>query len=292
MGYPWSASRIGCFATCPLKYKLNYVEKWKSSAPVNTQLADKGSAFHETAEKFHTGMEKEEFQKILNENIEKYHVNVTDPEKEFYYDYGPATEKFLLFWKEFVEPKEKEGYKVEQETQVKGNISGEDFIGYLDLCLDNGDNVIVIDYKSGKSVVASTYKDQQLLYAYLKGKEKGWEIPEIAQKIKCYIFAPMLEDLKTKTIEQNMLRGIKEIVYTEGDLKDVIENYYIKNIEDIHTMNWARAKANIAFSCKWCQYLGSVPNDKGFSGCPKTHAQGFMTPEGVTFSSKTMGKIE
>lgn len=286
MSYPWSASRIGCFASCQLKYKLNYVEKWRSSAPVNTQLADKGSAFHETVEKYHTGMSHEELKEILNKNIEKYHVNVTDPNKEFYYNYDIPLEKFFLFWDYFVASKEKEGYKVSQEGKVNGEINGEKFTGALDLCIENDNEIIIVDYKTGKSVVASSYKDQQFLYAYLKGLEHGWDMKTTAEKVKLFIYAPMIEDLKTKTLEQNMMRGIKPIVYTYEDLKDVIENYYMKNIDAIHTMNWARAQGNVEFSCKWCPYLGSAPNKDGFSGCPRTLAKGFMTPEGVTFSSK------
>ena len=96
--YPWSASRIGCFAECSLKYKLSYVEGWKSDAPVNTQLADKGSAFHKAAESYHTGMSEEDFRKNLAKYAEAYHVNTTDPEKEFYYNYEPAIKKFFFFF--------------------------------------------------------------------------------------------------------------------------------------------------------------------------------------------------
>lgn len=290
MGYPWSSSRIGCFASCHLKYKLNYVEKWRSNIPVNTELADKGTAFHETVEKYHTGMQKEELLKILDKNVKKYHVNVTDPNKEFYYNYDAPIEKFLLFWDYFVVPKEKENYKVSQEIRANGEISGEKFVGIIDLCIENDDEIIIVDYKTGHSVNANSYKDQQILYAYLKGLEHGWDIDTIAQKTKLYIFAPMIDDLKTKTLEQNMLRGVKPIEYTVDEMKSIINDYYIKNINDIHTMNWARATGTVSFACKWCSYLGSLPNDKGFSGCPKTVAQGFKMEEGVTFSSKEMEK--
>ena len=129
----WSASRINCFIDCPLKYKLSYQEGWKSTAPVNTQLADKGSAFHEAVEKYHTGMSQEELWKILEENIKKYNINVTNPEKDFYYDYHPAIEKFFLFWEKFIIPKEKEGYKILKEGWVNGKINDESFCGALDL---------------------------------------------------------------------------------------------------------------------------------------------------------------
>lgn len=282
----WSASRINCFIDCPLKYKLSYQEGWKSTAPVNTQLADKGLAFHEAVEKYHTGMPQEELWKILEENIKKYNINVTNPEKDFYYDYHPAMEKFFLFWEKFIIPKEKEGYKILKEGWVNGKINDESFCGALDLCLEKDNNVEIFDYKSGKSVNANSYKPQQILYAYLKGKEKGWTVEETAERIKLYIFGPMQTDLENKTVEQNMLRGVKQIKYTAQEMQDLIESHYIKNISAIHTMNWARAQGNITHSCSWCPYCGAKPNDKGFSGCPKTVKAGFASPDNVEFYQK------
>ena len=291
--YPWSASRIGCFAECALKYKLNYVEGWKSNAPVNTQLADKGSAFHETAEKFHTGMSKEEFVKILNENTVKFHVNTTDPDADFYYNYDAAVEKFFAFWDKLIAPLEAKGYKVGQELKVNNTIHGEAFTGSLDLCVENEDEIIIYDYKTGSSIKVDSYKNQQLLYAYMKGLERGWDIAETAKRIKCFIFGPLIKDLETKTVEQNMLRGVKEIEYDEQDMRDVIEGYFMKNIDDIHTMNWARAtgKKEDFHACSWCPYLGSKENpETGFCGCKVTANLGFSTPEGIEFHSKKLGK--
>lgn len=285
--FPWSASRVGTFVGCSLRYKLSYVEGWKSTAPVNTQLADKGSAFHEAAEKYYTGMPEEEFRKLLDENIEKYHINVTDPDKDFYYNYEPAIKKFFAFWNFFVVPKEKDGWTVKKEGKVSNVISNESFIGFLDLCLEKDDEVIIVDYKTGKSVNANNYKDQQILYAYMKGLERGWSIEETAQRIKLFIFGPMIEDLESKTVEQNMMRGIKAIEYTAKDMKDIIENHYMKSINAIHTMNWARAMGNVTHACSWCPYCGSKPNDEGFEGCPVTAAAGFMTPEGIEFFKKS-----
>ena len=291
--YPWSASRIGCFAECSLKYKLNDVEGWKSDAPVNTQLADKGSAFHKAAESYHTGMSEEDFRKNLAKYAEAYHVNTTDPEKEFYYNYEPAIKKFFAFWKHFVEPREQHGYKVGQEQKVDNVINGEAFTGSLDLCIENDMEILIFDYKTGRSINVNNYKDQQLLYAYMKGLERGWDIPEIAKKVRCFIFGPLIEDLQTKTVEQNMLRGVKEIEYTEEDLRHIIEDYYMKNIDDIHSMNWARARGKTQdfHACQWCPYLGSKENpETGFCGCKVTADLGFSTPEGVSFHSKKLGK--
>lgn len=154
-------------------------------------------------------------------------------------------------------------------------------------------SIIITDYKTGRSINVNNYKDQQLLYAYMKGLEKGWDIPEIAKKVRCFIFGPLIEDLQTKTVEQNMLRGVKEIEYTEEDLRHIIEDYYMKNIDDIHSMNWARARGKTKdfHACQWCPYLGSKENSEtGFCGCKVTADLGFSTPDGVSFHSKKLGK--
>lgn len=291
--YPWSYSRVSCFSECMLKYKLNYVEGWKSNAPVNTQLADKGSAFHTAAEHYFTGMSKEDFVKLLNEKCVAYHVNTTDPTKDFYYDYTSAIEKFFAFWAKFVAPLEAQGYKVSQEQKVNNVINGEEFTGSLDLCIENDENVTIYDYKTGSSINANSYKHQQILYAYMKGLEKGWTVEETAQRTKLYIFGPLIRDLETKTVEQNMLRGVKEIEFTPEEMTDIINNFYKANIDAIHTMNWARAsgKKKDFHACSWCPYLGSKPDEKtGFCGCKATSDLGFATPEGIEFHSKKLGK--
>ena len=115
----------------------------------------------------------------------------------------------------------------------------------------------------------------------------------MAKKIRCYIFGPLIEDLQSKTVEQNMLRGVKEIEYTEEDLRHIIEDYYMKNIDDIHSMNWARARGKTQdfHACQWCPYLGSKENpETGFCGCKVTADLGFSSPEGVSFHSKKLGK--
>ena len=121
----WSASKISTFNSCKLKYLYTYINKWKSDVKVNTALADKGSAFHNTVEHYFTGEDKQEFNKRLQENIEKFHVNTTNPDKEYYFDYTKPTTRFFLFWDKFVAAKEKEGYKIGQEETLMGELNGE-----------------------------------------------------------------------------------------------------------------------------------------------------------------------
>jgi hypothetical protein len=67
----------------------------------------------------------------------------------------------------------------------------------------------------------------------------------------------------------------------------------MKNIDDIHSMNWARARGKTSdfHACQWCPYLGSKENpETGFCGCKVTADLGFSSPEGVSFHSKKLGK--
>lgn len=334
MSNNWSASRVGCFNECPLKYKYVYVEKWKSSLPVNTEKADKGLCFHESVEKYKTGTTEEQLQNLIKENAKKHSVNIDSPNEANYYDYSKAIKKFIAFWNECVIPKEKEGWIVTQETWVKNIINNQPFVGALDLCLESiemalsddkaeeliskgeqitliKDNVyriknkslaaklaesghkdlgkiIIVDYKTASSINANSYKNQQLLYAYLKGLERNWSFEEIANNVKCFIFGPLITDLENKTIEQNMFRGLKEIKYTVDDLENIIKDYYIKTIKTIETMNWARARSNITHACSWCPYCGSKEDkESGFKGCEKTLKAGFTCPENVKFFKET-----
>ena len=294
----WSSSRVSTYKDCPLKYYYSYVRPFKSDVPVNTVLADKGSCLHETVEKYHTGMSRDELLEILSEKCKKWNIiNDTEENKEKYsesdrervFDETAGIDRFLLFWDYFVAPKEKEGWIVRQEGEVKKEICGEPFIGKLDLYLKSPTGeYIIADYKTGKSICASDYKFQQILYAYLLGLEEGWTIEETSKKVKLYIFGPLSEQKKPITPEDKMLASIKEIKYDAKEMEDLIKSY-INIITEIKSIDWNEVEPKLlgknSFSCKWCQYLGSIPNkETGFSGCKCTYDLGFRQPRNVKFN--------
>ena len=81
----WSSSRVSTYKDCPLKYYYSYVRPFKSDVPVNTVLADKGSCLHETVEKYHTGMSRDELLEILSEKCQRWNIiNDTEENKEKY----------------------------------------------------------------------------------------------------------------------------------------------------------------------------------------------------------------
>lgn len=278
MGRKYSASRIGCYNDCKLKYKFTYVEGWHRSDNKADITAAKGTCFHETVEKYHTGMPKEEAISLLEENIKKYGIydkENLDPETgKPVYDEHEALDRFFYWWAAFVEPLEKKGYKVEQEVWTEGKILRQPFVGALDVRLNPAsldEPTVIVDYKSGKSTTASKYKNQQLLYAYFTGKEKGYDIEQTAKSVRCYIFFPFANPGFPS--EDVALVNFKEIKYTAEDLRDVIDNTYCRSLQEILTQDWNKIGSDDGteqFGCRWCPFANAPANKNGFIGCSKS----------------------
>ena len=285
----WSASRVGCYVSCPLKYKYQYIDKWVSSEPVNNELAYKGLSFHETVEQYTSQMSDEDLKKILAVNVEKYKVDI---EK---YPVDKAIDKFLCFWKRFIKPRENEGYSILKESWVNGTVKDEAFCGALDLYVSNDKKVEIYDYKTAKTANASRYKNQLILYAFLEGQSRKWTNKQIAENTVLRVFFPLTEIKDGETIEESMLKSVKEIKFTEKDVDDVMNDYYKHNIDVIHATDWEKvtnANGVLSHDCSYCPYCGSSDNGQGFGGCMKTKAAGFATPDGVTFQKKTEEKAK
>lgn len=280
---PWSNSRIDTFRSCALKYYYSYVQKWEPSIPANTEAADKGSCFHETVEIFKTGMPHDQVYTKLQEKIEEYKVDVTK------YDEKAAVDRFFLFWNEFVAKKELAGYKVIPEFNCLDTIEGEPFTGYIDLLLDNGEDVIIYDYKSAKSTSTTRYKGQLILYAYMIGHVRGWTNKEIAERCKLYIFFPFSEQEKPITEHDKMLASVKQIKITEKDVNEIMAGFS-STIKEIKAMDWTKIDPNflgkVEFACKWCPFLGSIDNGEGFRGCGASYRAGFFQNRNLKFTLK------
>lgn len=281
----WSASRVGTYCNCKLQYKYNYIEKWRSSDTLGNEYAEKGLCFHETAELYHTGMTDEECFKILDDKIKEHNVDISK------YPERTAVERFLKFWKIFVEPKELTGYTVKKESWANGTIDNNSMCGALDLLLERPDSIIIVDYKTATTTATSKYKNQQVLYAYLKGKEHNWTNEEIAQNVKIYIFFPFGKVNELLPIEMQANSCIKELKYTATDIETVINDHYIKNINESKEMDWSTITSSdgtVGFTCNFCQYAGSLADPRtGFCGCMSSFSAGYLQKRGVTFSKET-----
>lgn len=279
----WSASRISTHRSCPLKYYYSYVQKWVPNIEPPKVEANKGLALHETVEHYKTGMPQEELKKIMESKIKEYDVDVT------VYDEWSALDRFFVFWDEIIAKKESEGFVVKQESWAKEKILGEQFVGALDLFLENNETgeCIIYDYKSAKTAAASNYKNQLILYAYLIGISKGWSNDQIAEKIKLYVFFPFSTQDKAFSPLDKMLSSIKQIKFSALDVQNVI-NEYMETIKTINTTDWTNTNFDdlgvVQFSCKWCPFIGTIPNSKGFKGCKASYDKGFRQVRGLEFN--------
>lgn len=286
MGKKWSASRVGTMADCPLKYRLSYVEGWKRF-PADNVLANKGLSFHETVEHY-TGSNKDELREMLQENIKKYDVDISN------FDVNEGLERFFIWWEKCIAPKEAEGFKIYSEKWSGGFIAGEEFCGKLDLILESPDKVEIYDYKTGKTIDASKYVNQLVLYAYLEGQKRGWSIKQIVENISLKLYFPLatIKDTKTHTytLEEKALKSEKEILLTEDLVNQVIKDYYEKTVNQINATDWSTCtEANMNYACSWCPFCGAKKNGD-FIGCPTTVEAGLKLPEG-SYVAKAERKI-
>lgn len=283
----WSASRLKTYHACLLKYYYSYVKPYDPNMPANTEMASKGLAFHETAEQMVTGKTDQEMQAILDSKIEEYKVDRTlYPEDE-------ALRRFMLFWKEFVATKEAEGYKVEKEGWANGEIEGKPFCGALDLALykykkdGSLEHLVIYDYKTAKTAAAASYKDQLVLYAYLIGMTQGWSYQQIKDNVDLFIFFPFSTQKKENDYD-NMLSSVKRVNYTADDVEKIITGN-ISTIRESESIQWDKVNIDSLgqtnFTCKFCQFLGTVPDDSnGFRGCKCSYDQGYRQVRGLKFN--------
>lgn len=279
----WSASRIGVYADCPLKYKYTYVDKWCPEPEPLNPYAGKGTCFHETVEQYEPGMDHQKLHDILDKKIKEYEVNTKD------FDEHKALDRFFIFWDHFIQPKLNQGYKLQKEYWTSGNIKGETFCGALDLYIYNDSKLEIYDYKSGRSPSASKYKNQVMLYAYLEGTKRGWTLDEIVKNVKVRLFFPLAETEAGMSEEDAMLSSVKELKFSKKDLQNSIEVYYSGNIDKIHETDWTKVGSSDAFvgySCAFCPYCGSSRNSEGFGGCSETIKLGLSSPAGTSYVKK------
>lgn len=320
MAENYSNSRLKCFHTCKLKYYLQYIKKFDSSDTSKSPVTEKGLALHETAENFYSGITDEEAKKLMDSKILEHNVKnldtiefdengyaldekgeiILDKEgnpctKDNVPDAFPmyrALQRLKYFWKNFVEVKEQEGYVTKKEEEFRGEIEGKSFMGYLDLFLDKGDAVIIGDYKTPKTINAAQYKEQLMLYAYLVGKQRGWDEDEIEKRIKLYVFFPFGDHKKEGLTEvEDALACLKQVKFTAFDLRDVIQTFYINSIKEAEAFDWSQVTAFSGkynqWTCKWCQYLGALPIEaSGFPGCQASRMNGLYQKRGVIFTER------
>ena len=163
----WSYSRVKTFETCPYKFYLRYILKRR---PAEQFFANYGSFMHKLLEKYYKGEVKRrdlpsEFLLGFSDEVKGRAMS-----KKVFQNYFASG---LSYLREFVPV---EGGVVKTEGKVDGEINGLKFTGIVDLTLDDGEDLAIIDHKSralkqrskrAKPTKSDAELDEMLIQLYL-----------------------------------------------------------------------------------------------------------------------------
>jgi hypothetical protein len=197
------------------------------------------------------------------------------------------TRRLYDFYDEIVRPYEEAGATVYHEYELREEIAGEKFVGYVDLLIEEEQKVHIVDFKTAKKVQPLTYTHQLMLYAYLYGVRRGWNTEETADRVTLSVFFP-LGGLPTKYEGSTTSQLYKTIDYSKNGLDGILEGD-IKVIREIMSTDWDEVGAedgNYDFSCLWCPYAGSLASEDGFPGCKQSYQHGKRMIRGTVFTRR------
>lgn len=290
MNSRWSASRFGTYLGCKQKYRLTYIDDLVVIGR-DSPLATKGLAFHEIAEQMNSSRTIEDLNKIAESVLQEKNF---DKEK---YPVSKAIPRFYYWWKEYVSKYENQGFKVYRENWENGKIKDQPLTGAIDMLLinDNTKEVKIYDYKTGSQAKIAGYENQLLLYAYMVAKRLNIPENEISDKISTYLFFPLAglkdEELTDEKIaEKMMLKTMKQLVFTNEDVSNVISSFE-KIVEDSDSMDWnttnAESIATMSYACSFCSFCGHIKL------CPASHKSGLMFPrKAKVFTKQQLKEME
>ncbi len=275
----YSHSSSECFDGCPLKFKYNYVDKFKALPEKSNKWAAKGLAFHESVELYGNeinnlkDLEKKMAEKMIEHNVEES-MNVV-----------PSAPLFVEFHKQFVQPLLDAGWREHHEFEIVESVESYKFVGYIDLLLETDTDLYIMDYKTGTSIHASSYKGQLLLYAFLLGKMRGWTPEYTAQHTRIAIVGPFDKKAKLEKIDSFVFKvdfSYEDLMFEVGRkqaLCSAIER------TDFTTITPLSGKPS--FACNFCPYSGKGPNEStGFLGCKNSIRMGYKADPETTIIRK------
>lgn len=231
----FSHSRTECFENCPYKFKLRYIDKLETLP--NFDDADNplilGTALHH-------GLEN----------------NVEDAIAEYFSSYPIISDKheYEALKLEYLIPKGKKLIPINARFEVE--IADDDnFIGYIDLLVDNGDGTYdIYDFKYSNHVDKYLQSRQLHLYKYFAEKCLKIKVRKLF-----FMFFPKIQIRQKKTeIEfqfrerlkeelQNAEVQLIEVPYDKGKVDEYFEE--IEKINDSTTF-----EKNQTRLCDWCEY--------------------------------------
>jgi hypothetical protein len=282
----FSYSRLSTFETCRWKYFLTYEKHFRVQRNDNTELAAKGTAFHEVAENY-KGQGVDELEAEMNKLATEAGVDISK------YDYREASVRLWWLMNSWFEPKKREGYSIKHESWVKGELAGKPFVGALDVLVEPSTSdflnkpIYIMDFKSGKSPRTDSYKTQLMIYAYFIGKQHNWTIDVTATRVKLYVFFP-LANLGSKISklpdDERPAEAMKQIVYTARDLAETVQKLEM-NVRAAGETNWEDIDpimdSDINFTCNFCPYAGIPKDTDAECHCQRSYDNGMRAPRSL-----------
>ena len=152
-----SKSKIDCLMSCPLKFKYQYIDKIKTTNESPAFLGE-GQDLHELFEKTYSEMRGKE---LTPENLKKtiknlaltYKVEHRKIDLLNWYNFNVDLIKKTKFFPEMTEK-----FVASKEMQMRG---------IIDCVRENGNKVIMIDYKTGKDNGIAPHRFQHAIYKTL-----------------------------------------------------------------------------------------------------------------------------
>lgn len=169
----WSYSRVKTYENCPHKFYLRYILERK---PSSAFFAEYGSFVHHLLEKYYKGKIKRS--ELPSEYLAGFYDNVKSKAmsgKVFSSYFGDG----LRYFREFVPV---EGGIVKAEGQITGEIDGLTFTGIVDLTVDDGEDLMIVDHKS------RAVKPRSTRGKHTKSDE---ELDELLTQL--YLYVPLIE---------------------------------------------------------------------------------------------------
>lgn len=263
----YSASRVGTFESCHLKYDLSYKKGYFAEETLQNVLTRKGNAFHEFAEHYDPNWSPDYIEQRRLDVEKKYRL----PEE---FNLTVAIKRFIKLFDEIMAPVGILGGKIQREIEFKFELDGNNFTGKLDVLLEKPDGTFhIIDYKTGKSTNTSYYVDQMMLYTWACHKQFNIPAEELINRVQVNVYFALADQEK-----EDPLKVFKQIKFTDATLAATREHYR-GLIEMIEKNDW-KPEANLNRMCEFCGFLGQQ------KFCPLSVSAGLIATRGTVIKQR------
>lgn len=239
----WSFSSVKMFEQCPYSFYQHYIE---DKYELSNAFAQSGGYVHKLLEKAYKG---ELFEFELADEFEAHYSEHVTMRFPFYTMAKSYYETSLEYLKSFEIEKNYE--IVAAEKEIRCNISGYEFIGYIDLLLrDKTDSrLIIVDHKS-KSSFKKGEKEEYLKQLYLYCNAIYNEYGEFPKELWFNLYR-VKKTIKTMFVESSYNEALK----------------WFKNAVDkiLQEQNW-ECKTDSWFCANLCGFTDCPYNGRDMNG--------------------------